>query len=129
MGSLRAVIVDDDRLNRTIVAKTLSDNGIETFEAGDANIGYHQVERNRPELIVIDVVLPGELDGVGLCRLLRSQQKDKKSVIVMITASDRKREADRSLAAGADILIGKPFSPRQFWTQVDQLLKERRPAT
>jgi DNA-binding response OmpR family regulator len=47
-------------------------------------------------------------------------------VIVMITASDKKREADRSIAAGADILIGKPFSPKQFWNQVDSLIKDRR---
>jgi two-component system, OmpR family, phosphate regulon response regulator PhoB len=125
MSQINAVIVDDDRLNREIVARTLDANGITTFQAGDAVKGYREIERNSPQLIVIDIVLPGELDGVGLCRLLRNTPSFKQSVIVMITASDRKREADRALTAGADILIGKPFSPKQLWSQIDSLLKDR----
>lgn len=125
MSTLRAVVVGDDRLNREIVAKTLGSNGFDTFQAEDAIMGFRAVEKNAPQLVVIDVVLPGTLDGVGLCRMVRQAPETKNAVIVMITASDRKREADRSLTAGADILIGKPFSPRQFWNQIDQILKSR----
>lgn len=126
MSPINAVVIDDDRLNREIVARTLGANGITTFQAGDAVKGYREIERNAPQLIVIDIVLPGELDGVGLCRLLRNTPSSMHSVIVMITASDRKREADRAITAGADILIGKPFSPKQLWTQIESLLKDRR---
>jgi CheY-like chemotaxis protein len=126
MNSIKAVVIDDNRLNREIIVRTLGAQGIDTFQAEDAVKGFREVERNHPQLVVIDVVLPGELDGVGLCRLLRNDPVLKHCVIVMITASDRKREADRALHAGADILIGKPFSPKQFWTQVNSLLKDKR---
>jgi DNA-binding response OmpR family regulator len=125
MSEINAVIIDDDRLNREIVARTLGANGINTFQAGDAVKGFREVERNLPQLVVIDIVLPGELDGVGLCRLLRNTPTFKDTVIVMITASDRKKEADRALTAGADILIGKPFSPKQLWSQINSLLKDK----
>ncbi len=125
MSTLRAVVVDDDRLNREMVAKTLGSNGFDTLQAEDAIMGFREVEKSTPQLVVIDVVLPGGLDGVGLCRMVRKAPDTKDSVIVMITASDRKKEAGRALNAGADILIGKPFSPKQFWNQVDQILKSR----
>jgi len=125
MSTLRAVVVDDDRLNREIVAKTLDSNGFDTFQAEDAIKGFREVENSTPQLGVIDVVLPGTLDGVGLCQMVRAAPDTKNSVIVMITASDRKKEAGRALNAGADVLIGKPFSPKQFWNQVEQILKSR----
>ena len=126
MNAIKAVVIDDNRLNREIITRTLGAQGIATFQAEDAVKGYREVERNNPHLVIIDVVLPGELDGVGLCRMLRNDPQYQKCVIVMITASDRKKEADRALSAGADILIGKPFSPKQFWTQINSLLKDKR---
>ncbi len=125
MSAIKAVVVDDNALIRDIVARTLDAKGISTAEATDAVSGYRAVERDSPNLAVIDVVLPGEVDGVGLCKLLRNDSRYSNMVIVMITASDKRREAERSIAAGADILIGKPFSPKQFWYQVDSLLKDR----
>jgi two-component system, OmpR family, phosphate regulon response regulator PhoB len=125
MSAINAVVIDDDRLNREIVARTLGAQGITTFQAGDAVKGFREIERNTPQLIVIDIVLPGELDGVGLCRLLRNTPGSKDSVIVIVTASDKRREAERAISAGADILIGKPFSPKQLWSQIDSLLKDR----
>jgi len=126
MTALRAVIVDDNRLLRDIVARTLEAKGIDTFQAEDGVKGWKTVEEASPHLVVIDVVLPGEIDGVKLCSMLRSSPQHQDTVIVMITASDKRREAERSLAAGADILISKPFSPKQFWSQVGSLLKDRR---
>lgn len=126
MTVLRAVIVDDDKLLREIVARILKDNGIETIQARDAVSGMKAVEVASPHLIVIDVMMPGEMDGVKLCSMIRSMQTHEKTVIVMVTASDKRKEAERALAAGADILISKPFSPKQFWAQVGSLLKDRR---
>jgi len=127
VSALRALIVDDNLLIRDIVDRTLKSRGFETVQAVDAEAGIKCVEgRAMPHLAVIDVMLPGKIDGVGLCQFLRSRPDGKDAVIVMITASDKRKEADRSLSAGADILIGKPFSPRQFWIQVDSLLKDRR---
>ncbi len=126
MSAGKALIVDDNSLIRDIIDRTLKARGFDTVQAEDAMGGWKTIDSSLPELAVIDVMLPGDMDGVGLCRLMRNDPRCKNTVIVMITASDKKREADRSLAAGADILIGKPFSPKQFWNQVDSLMKDRR---
>ncbi|MFO8058123.1 MAG: response regulator [bacterium] len=126
MSARKALIVDDNALIRDIIDRTLKARGFETLQAENAIAGWKTIDNAPPELAVIDVMLPGEMDGVGLCKLIRNDHRFQNTVIVMITASDKKREADRSLAAGADILISKPFSPKQFWTQVDSLIKDRR---
>jgi DNA-binding response OmpR family regulator len=126
MKDLRAVVVDDSDLIRDIVSRTLTARGIDTVAAEDAVTGFRAVEQTDPHLAVIDVMLPGEVDGVGLCKILRKDPRYKNIVIVMITASDKRREATRSLAAGADVLIAKPFSPKQFWVQVGSMLKDKR---
>jgi DNA-binding response OmpR family regulator len=126
MSAKRALIVDDNALIRDIIDRTLKARGFDTVQAENAIAGWKSIDNPMPELAVIDVMLPGEMDGVGLCKLMRNDPRCKDMVIVMITASDKKREADRSIAAGADILIGKPFSPKQFWNQVDSLIKDRR---
>jgi len=126
MSDFKAVVVDDNDLIRDIVARTLDSRGGETLQAEDAMSGWRAIEQCGPELVVIDVMLPGELDGVGLCKLVRADKRFRDCAVVMITASDKRREADRSLAAGADILIGKPFSPKQFWAQVYSVLRDRK---
>ncbi len=123
MNRVRAVVVDDNRLNREVVSRTLEARGLEVAQAEDAMAGWKAIQNNSPQLAVIDVMMPGEIDGVGLCRIIRTDNNTKHMVVVMITAADRKRETERAAAAGADILIPKPFSPREFWMQVEPLLK------
>jgi len=126
MIGLRAVVVDDNALNREIVVRTLSANGMKTAQAADAAAGWKEIEAFDPQLAVIDVMMPGPMDGVGLCRLIRACPKYTKVAVVMVTASDKRREAERALNAGADILLSKPFSPRELWAQVELLLKSRK---
>ena len=121
-----AVVVDDNRLNREMVSKILMNNGFSTLQAPDASTGWRLVDKFLPALIVLDIMLPGQMDGVQLCRLIRSDPRFQAVPIVMITAAETRREADRSLAAGADILIPKPFSPKDFWLQVETLLKDKK---
>jgi len=126
MKGLRAVVVDDNNLNRELVARALEARGMEIAQAADALSGFKTITAHDPQLAVIDVMMPGAMDGIGLCQLIRSCPRFSALVIVMITASDKRREADRALSAGADILISKPFSPKEFMRQVEDLLKTRR---
>jgi len=123
VNAVRAVVVDDNRLNREMIARILTDNGVKVEQAGDAVEGWKKINQWEPRLAVVDVMMPGDIDGVGLCRLIRSDSKYKDMVVVMVTAADPKKEAGRAMAAGADVLIPKPFPPKQFWTQVESLLK------
>lgn len=128
MIGLRAVVVDDNALNRDLVVRVLEANGMKTAQAGDAMAGWKEVEAFDPQLAVVDVMMPGPMDGVGLCQLIRACPRYSKIAVVMITASDKKREAERALSAGANILLSKPFSPREMWAQIEALLKGRKDA-
>ncbi len=122
MGSLKAVVVDDNRLNRQMVAKTLQSNGVEVREAENATDGWRAILETSPQLAVLDIMMPGEMDGVDLCRLIKSHKNHEKTAVVMITAAEKKREAERAFAAGADLLLPKPFLPKEMWRQVSALL-------
>jgi DNA-binding response OmpR family regulator len=126
MTLVRAVVVDDNKLNREIVARTLETKGVQTVQAEDAVQGWRMIELVAPHLAVIDVMLPGNLDGVDLCRMIRGNNERKGIVVVMVTASEKRRESERAMAAGADIMIPKPFSPKDFWVQVKSLLDEKK---
>lgn len=128
MTVTRAVVVDDNRLNREIVVRTLEAQGIQVAQAEEAASGWKLIQATSPHLLVLDIMLPGAMDGVALCRLVRSDAHFANTVIIMVTAAEKRREADRSLAAGADILLPKPFSPKELWFHVDSLLKRKKPS-
>lgn len=121
-----AVIIDDDRLMRNIVDRTLSETGFKTVQASNGEEGLEAVMSVLPELVVLDIWMPGKFDGVQVCEALRADPRFRKTVIVMMTASDQRKEADRCLAAGANIMIPKPFSPKRFRDMVNALIKDNR---
>lgn len=121
----RVLIVDDNKLMREMLARILSEAGFITQTAKDGDDAIKSLKDFFPELVVLDVFLPGSYDGVKLCKLLREDERFSNVVIVMVTASDSRKEAEACLSAGANLLIPKPFSPRSFLAQVQLLLKEK----
>ncbi len=125
MNDRRAVIVDDDRFVRGIVDRTLTNAGFATAHAGNGEEGITVIGEFLPKLVILDIFMPGQLDGVEVCRRLRADERFREMVIVMISSSDQRMESSRCLEAGADIFIQKPFSPKQFLQQVVLLLREK----
>jgi len=75
--------------------------------------------------MVLDIWMPGDFDGVEVCRRVRADPRFQGLIIVMMSAADKRKETDRCLQAGANIFIAKPFSPKQFLAQVKLLLREK----
>jgi len=107
-------VEDDDRIAR-LLAKYLESHGVRVTLARDAAEGLAAVLRERPDVILLDVMLPGGTDGLTLCRGLRERTA---APIVMVTA--RHEEADRvmGLEGGADDYIVKPFSSRELLARI-----------
>src|SRR4249919_2804860 len=103
------LVVDDEPTIREIVVKYLRRDGFRTLEAADGAHAYELVESDRPDLVVLDLMLPGT-DGLELCRWIRERSN---LPVIMLTA--RGEEADRivGLELGADDYVTKPFSPRE----------------
>ncbi|HEV8602050.1 MAG TPA: response regulator transcription factor [Gaiellaceae bacterium] len=117
------LVVDDEPTIREIVVGYLAREGYRTLEAADGDRARELLERDRPDLVVLDVMLPGT-DGLELCRWIRSSSR---LPVIMLTA--RGEESDRivGLELGADDYVTKPFSPRELVARVRTVLRRAEP--
>jgi two-component system OmpR family response regulator len=113
------LIVEDDRELGQLLSETMRENGISATTVEDGREMFARMRNSTFDLIVLDVMLPGE-DGISLCRRLRA---DKTIPIILITALGE--EADRivGLEVGADDYITKPFSPREVLVRIRSALR------
>jgi DNA-binding response OmpR family regulator len=121
--STTVLVVDDEPIVREVVVSYLRREGYRTLEAGDGESARRLLEEEPPNLVVLDLMLPGT-DGLELCRWIRARSE---LPVIMLTA--RGDEADRivGLELGADDYVTKPFSPRELAARVRTVL--RRTAT
>jgi two-component system response regulator ResD len=119
----RVLVVDDEPTIREIVVSYLERAGFKTLEAADGNRARELLEHDPPDLVVLDVMLPGT-DGLELCRWIRSRSR---LPVIMLTA--RGEESDRivGLELGADDYVTKPFSPRELAARVRTVLRRAEP--
>jgi DNA-binding response OmpR family regulator len=116
----KVLIVDDEPNIVTSLRFLLKKNGFETSVARDGDEALVEVERFQPDLMLLDVMMPGR-DGYEVAQKLRaSGWTDLK--IVMLTAKGREAEVSKGLAVGADAYVTKPFSTRDLIDQVNRLL-------
>jgi DNA-binding response OmpR family regulator len=117
------LVVDDEPTIRDVVVGYLEREGFKTLEAADGNRARELLEREAPDLVVLDVMLPGP-DGLELCRWIRSRSR---LPVILLTA--RGEESDRivGLELGADDYVTKPFSPRELVARVRTVLRRAEP--
>jgi DNA-binding response OmpR family regulator len=113
------LVVDDEPIVREVVVRYLEREGYVTLEADHGERARDLLERESPDLVVLDVMLPG-IDGLELCRWIRARSE---LPVIMLTA--RGEEADRvvGLELGADDYVTKPFSPRELAARVRTVLR------
>jgi len=116
------LIVDDDAEIRSLLGEYLRKNGYEASVAADGKGMWALLARRRVDLIVLDLMLPGD-DGLTLCRKLRAESD---TPVIMLTA--RGEETDRivGLEMGADDYLAKPFSPRELLARIKSVLRRTR---
>ena len=123
MASL--VIIEDDLRVRTALTKALEQRGHVVMQADSAMSGLQLVVAHKPEVIVLDLGLP-DLDGAELLRMLRPVSD---AVVIVATARVSEEEIVRTLDAGADDYVTKPFSPRELVARVRTVLRRAQPST
>ena len=117
------LIVDDDAEIRSLLSQYLVKNGLRVTAVADGRGMWQALEAGRVDLIVLDLMLPGD-DGLTLCRNLRAKSVD--TPVIMLTA--RGEETDRivGLEMGADDYLAKPFSPRELLARIKAILRRAR---
>jgi two-component system OmpR family response regulator len=118
------LIVDDDREIRQMLADYLQKNGLRTSVAGDGREMRAALETTPVDLIVLDVMMPGD-DGLVLCRELRAG-KHKATPVLMLTARDDEMDRIIGLEMGADDYLSKPFAARELLARIKAILRRTR---
>jgi two-component system OmpR family response regulator len=118
------LVVDDDRDIRTGVVEYLRKNGLRASAAVDGRDMFAQLDTSAFDLIVLDIMMPGD-DGLVLCRTLRSG-KHKAVPILLLTARDDETDRIIGLEMGADDYVVKPFSPRELLARIKAVIRRTR---
>jgi two-component system alkaline phosphatase synthesis response regulator PhoP len=124
----KVLVVEDENDIRALVRYNLEAEGFAVVEASDGEIGLSLAARERPALVVLDLMLPG-LSGLEVCRKLRARDDTTRIPILILTA--RASEVDKvlGLEMGADDYVTKPFSPRELVARVKAVLRRAYGAT
>jgi CheY-like chemotaxis protein len=124
MNGQRILIVDDNRTNLKLASDVLGFDGYEILNAGDAESAQEIIRNTRPDLILMDIALPG-MDGLTLTRLLKADEATRRIVVVALTAFAMKGDDARAREAGCDGYITKPIDTRTFPDAVAEYLRVR----
>lgn len=118
----RILIVEDEPAIRELVAVNLRHAGYQVSEAPDASAAQSIMALEKPDLIVLDWMLPG-ISGVDLARRLRQSEASRTTPLIMLTARAQEGDKLQGFEAGADDYVTKPFSPRELTARVKALLR------
>jgi len=125
----RILVVDDDQRLRELVVRYFTEQGFDARAVPDAAAMDKHLARERYDLLVLDLMLPGE-DGLSICRRLRGDRnaRDGGPAILMLTAKGDEVDRIVGLEMGADDYLPKPFNPRELVARVNAILRRRQPS-
>jgi two-component system, cell cycle response regulator DivK len=117
----RILVVEDNLTNMTLATFLLKSGGHEVLSATDAEVGLTIAREEQPDLILMDIHLPG-MDGLQAAGLLKADDRTSAIPVIALTALAMKGDEDRILAAGCDGYIAKPMAYREFLATVAEFL-------
>ena len=119
---MRTVLIADDEPNlRLLVAATIESDQLTVLEAGDGDEAWDLLQKHRPDLILLDVQMPGRT-GLEVARAIRADPMLATTKIIMLTSKAQQADVAAGLAAGVDLYLTKPFSPIELLTSVERIL-------
>ncbi len=118
----KVLIVDDQPEVRLLMRVALRKN-YELIEAANGVDALQEIDRHHPKLIMLDIMMPGEMDGLQVLDVIKADQKFKHIVVCMITARGQTADGIEAIKRGADGYFIKPFSPREVFDWVDSKLR------
>ncbi len=121
----RVMVVDDDWLNRDLLEAYLRQADYEVIVAYDGRSALAQIEKDPPDLVLLDVSMP-RMDGYEVCRRIKSSAKTRFIPVVMVTALEADEDKIKAIEAGADDFVTKPFNSVLLLSRVRSLLRLKR---
>jgi len=119
---IRVLVVEDEEDIVEMISYNLQKEGYRTLAAFNGEEAINKANKERPDLIILDLMLPG-IDGLEVCKLLRQQKRTAQTPIIMLTAKSQDADKVIGLELGADDYITKPFSPRELTARIKAVLR------
>ncbi|HEU4365220.1 MAG TPA: response regulator [Candidatus Krumholzibacteria bacterium] len=121
----KIVVIEDEDDILEVIAYNLKREGYEVITSTSGEDGLEKIEKSSPQLVVLDLMLP-EIDGLELCRKLKSDPLTRSIPVIMVTAKGEESDVVLGLGVGADDYVTKPFSPKELVARVKALLRRSR---
>lgn len=118
----KILIVEDQPDIRKLIRMTLEFEQCEIHEASDGAFGLSMAAGLLPDVVLLDVMMPGEMDGLQVCQRIKSDPRLAHTKVLLLTARGQTRDREEGRQAGADEYLVKPFSPLELIDTIDQLL-------
>ena len=122
MPCKQIVIVEDEPDILEILSYNLNREGFDVSTALDGNLGLDLIQQKIPDLVLLDLMLPG-IDGLEICRRMKTDSRTQNIPVIMVTAKGEESDIVLGLGIGADDYISKPFSPRELVARVKAVIR------
>jgi len=122
MSNKKIVIIEDEPDILEVLSYNLKREGFEVFTAVNGTLGLSLVNKENPDLLLLDLMLPG-MDGIEICSNVKSNPANQNTLIIMVTAKGEESDIVLGLGVGADDYITKPFSPKELVARVKAVLR------
>lgn len=106
----KVLIIEDQADIRQLIRLTLEEQPLALHEADNGGAGWDAAQVLQPDIVLLDVTMPGALNGIDVCRLIKSDPRTRQSAVIMLTARSQPADRKAALAAGANAYLVKPFS-------------------
>jgi two-component system phosphate regulon response regulator PhoB len=126
--TIKILVVEDDQAIREMLGFTLKQSGFECELVEDAELGFERLNREHPDLILLDWMLPG-MDGIEFIRRLRANDFLASIPVIMLTAKGESEDMVKSLSVGADDYVNKPFLPAELVARIKAVVRRYSSAT
>lgn len=127
MGKKRILIIEDEEDIRELIRYTLDREGFGVSEAGTGEEGLRSAADRNPDLVLLDLMLPGK-DGLSVCRELKGDEATRNIPVIMVTARGEESDIVAGLELGAEDYVVKPFSPKVLAARIRSVLRRREAA-
>ena len=120
---MKRLLIDEDQADiRKLIRMTLEFEDYDIHEAVNGVEGLRKAIEIAPDLILLDVMMPGELDGLAVCARVRADPALRQTKVVLLSARSQLQDFEAGTRAGADAYLAKPFSPLQLIESIERLL-------
>ncbi|MDE3055818.1 MAG: response regulator transcription factor [Verrucomicrobiota bacterium] len=124
MQKKRILLIEDEEDIRDLIALQADLSGYKLLVAADGQTGYRTIERERPDIVVLDIMLPGKT-GLDLCKKIKNSVELKYIPIIFLSAKGEESDIILGLELGADDYVPKPFSPKILFSRIKAILRRR----